>query len=270
MYKQDRHNIKEEKLDLELSNKQVLITGGSKGIGLASAIALAKEGAHIHLVSGNAQTLAKAADELKTQTGTTAQTTALDLSLQENREQLAPVLKNTDILVNNAGAIPGGGFKEVDFARWSKAWDLKVHGYIELTRLALDFMMARKSGVIINVIGAAGSNPRYEYLAGSTGNAALIALTKAVGGYSSTAGVRVLGLNPGPTKTDRLLTLYKSRAQAKFNDSERWQELLEHLPFGRPAEAEEIADIVTFLASARASYLTGLVIEADGGAGFLK
>lgn len=93
MYKQDRHNIKEEKLDLELSNKQVLITGGSKGIGLASAIALAKEGAHIHLVSGNAQTLAKAADELKTQTGTTAQTTALDLSLQENREQLAPVLK---------------------------------------------------------------------------------------------------------------------------------------------------------------------------------
>ena len=257
-------------MDLELENKKVLITGGSKGIGLASAIALAKEGAHIHLVSGNANTLTKAAAHLKAQTGATAQTTALDLSSQKSREQLSPVLEHTDILVNNAGAIPGGGFREIDHATWLKAWDLKVHGYIELTRLAINIMMERKSGVIINVIGAAGSNPRYEYLAGSTGNAALIAFTKAVGGYSSTAGVRVLGLNPGPTKTDRLLTLYKSRAQAKFNDPERWQELLDHLPFSRPAEPEEMADIVAFLASARASYLTGLVIEADGGASFLK
>ncbi|MFV9473202.1 SDR family oxidoreductase [Advenella sp. RU8] len=257
-------------MDLELTNKQALITGGSRGIGLASAIALAREGAHIHLVSGNAKTLEKAAADIKAQTGITAQTTALDLSRQESREQLAPVLEYTDILVNNAGAIPGGGFKEIDHATWLKAWDLKVHGYIELTRLALNVMTAKQSGVIINVIGAAGSNPRYEYLAGSTGNAALIAFTKAVGGYSSTAGVRVLGLNPGPTKTDRLLTLYKSRAQAKFNDPERWHELLDHLPFGRPAESAEIADIVTFLASARASYLTGLVIEADGGASFLK
>ena len=255
-------------MDLELQGKQVLITGSSKGIELASAIALATEGAHIHLVSSNADTLASAAKYLKEQTGMTAQTYALDLSRQESRLELQAILPSIDILVNNAGAIPGGGFNEVSEEKWRQAWDLKVHGYIELTRLALGIMAARKSGVIINIIGAAGSNPRYDYLAGSTGNAALIAFTKAVGAYSSNYGVRVLGLNPGPTKTDRLLNLYRSRAQAKFNDPERWQELLSHLPFGRPAEQQEIADIVAFLASARASYLTGLVIEADGGASF--
>lgn len=255
-------------MDLELQGKRVLITGASKGIGLASAVALAKEGAQIHLVSSNPQTLDEAAKHLQEQTGVRAQTSALDLSQQESRLQLQEVLPNVDILINNAGAIPGGGFKEINYERWQQTWDLKVYGYIELTRLALELMTARKSGVIINVIGQAGSNPRYDYLAGSAGNAALIAFTKAVGGYSSSHGVRVLGLNPGPTKTDRLLNLYRSRAQAKFNDPERWQELLTHLPFGRPSEPEEIADIITFLASARASYLTGLVIEADGGASF--
>ena len=255
-------------MDLEVEDKQVLITGGSKGIGLATAISLAKEGANIHLVASNAKTLANAAVYLEQKTGVVAQTYVLNLSLHEERLQLQSVLKDIDILVNNAGAITGGGFYEINHEKWLQAWDLKVHGYIELTRLALEVMSAKQSGVIINVIGAAGSNPRYDYVTGSSGNAALIAFTKAVGACSSNHGVRVLGLNPGPTKTARLLTLYRSRAEAKFGDPERWHELLAHLPFGRPAEPEEIADIITFLASPRASYLTGLVLEADGGASF--
>lgn len=126
-------------------------------------------------------------------------------------------------------------------------------------------MTARKDGVIVNVIGFAGAAPKYDYLCGSTANAALIAFTRAVGAHSAMQGVRVLGVNPGPTKTERLAKLYRERAAAKFGDAERWGELVSHLPFGRPALPEEMADLVVYLASARASYLSGVVVDADGG-----
>lgn len=253
-------------MDLELGGKHVLITGGSRGIGFACAQGFAREGCRVTLVAASEANLAEAASRLRAETAFPVVTHCADLSRPGAAEALRPLVSDVDILVNNAGAIPGGGLEQIDSTRWREAWDLKVMGYVDLTRIALEPMLARGSGVIVNVIGIAGANPRYDYVCGSTANAGLIAFTKAVGARSSKRGVRVLGVNPGPTETDRLVRLYKSRAAASLGDESRWQELLSGLPFGRAATAAEMADIVVYLASARASYLSGLVVDADGGA----
>ncbi len=253
-------------MELELRGKRVVITGGSRGIGLACAVGFAREGCSVDLVATSEEALGRAVETLRAAGHTQVTAHRRDLSTPDAAESLRELVSSADILVNNAGAIPGGGLQQIDAARWRQAWDLKVMGYVDLTRIALDAMMGRGHGVIVNVIGIAGAAPRHDYICGSTGNAGLIAFTKAAGAYSTQKGVRVLGLNPGPTETDRLVNLYKSRAETTLGDSSRWPELLSNLPFGRPALADEMADVVVYLASARASYLSGLVVDADGGA----
>jgi NAD(P)-dependent dehydrogenase (short-subunit alcohol dehydrogenase family) len=129
-------------------------------------------------------------------------------------------------------------------------------------------MEARGTGVILNIIGMAGRAPRADYICGAAGNAALIAFTNALGARSVDHGVRVLGINPAGTRTERYETLARARAKSRFGDESRWRELLTNLPFGRPAEPAEIADLAVYLASARASYLSGTVVDADGGGQF--
>jgi len=253
-------------MDLRITGKTVVITGASAGIGFACAQGFAQEGCKITLVSSTEQKLKEAARRLKAEHGTQPEIYPTDLSDASALASLASRVCAADILVNNAGSIPGGGLEEVDDAKWRASWELKLFGYINLCRLALPAMISRRSGVVLNIIGIAGAAPRYDYLCGSTANAALIAFTKAVGAHSAVDGVRVLGLNPGPTQTERLVKLYKSRAAARFGDESRWSELLTHLPFGRPTHAEEIADLAVYLTSERASYLSGVVIDADGGA----
>lgn len=253
-------------MDLRLQGKSVLITGGTRGIGLACAITFASEGASVTIAGSSLESASRAQRELKEKHGFSVETMVGDLSLPEARHALQERLDTVDVLVNNAGAIPGGGLTAMSDAQWREAWELKVFGYIETTRMALPKMMERGSGVIVNVIGIAAEMPRYDYLCGATGNSALSTFTRAVGAHATTRGVRVVGVHPGPTETDRLVKLYKARAKEKFGDESRWQEMLEHLPFGRAAQAGEIADLVVYLASERASYLSGVVVDADGGA----
>jgi len=168
-------------------------------------------------------------------------------------------------LVNNAGAIPGGSVLDIDEDRWREAWELKVFGYINLVREVLPLMQAKKKGVIANIIGMAGAAPRNAYLCGSTANAALIAFTQAVGGASVSHGVRVFGVNPSPTRSERMQTMLQAQAQKKFDDPSRWMELTQTMPFGRMAEPQELADLTTFCCSPLAGYLSGSVINVDGG-----
>jgi hypothetical protein len=121
--------------------------------------------------------------------------------------------------------------------------------------------------VIVNVTGTAGENPDANYVAGCAGNAALMAFSKAIGGSSIDKGVRVLAVNPGPVDTDRIRTMLKTWAEAEFGDAERWPELTQKWPMGRAAKPEECADLVVFAASARASYISGVVYTIDGGLG---
>lgn len=253
-------------MDLRIAGKSVIVTGASAGIGLACARLFAEEGANVTLVARTEGKLKEEAARVVADFGVEAHALALDLATPAGIEALTPHARNADILVNNAGAIPGGGLDGVDDAKWRASWELKLFGYIDLCRRVLPGMIERRHGVIVNVIGFAGAAPRYDYLCGSVANAGLIALTRAVGAHSAKSGVRVVGLNPGPTQTERLVKLYRERAVARFGDAERWQELVADLPFGRPSTADEMADLTVYLASARASYLSGVVVDADGGA----
>jgi 3-oxoacyl-[acyl-carrier protein] reductase len=188
-----------------------------------------------------------------------------DLSDSSNVDRLAAECPETDLLVNNAGAIPGGDIAQIDEARWRAAWDLKVFGYINMTRRFYALMAARKQGVIINIVGAAVENPDFDYVAGSSGNASLMAFTRAIGGTAPRDGLRVIGINPGPVMTDRLVNLMRTRAHARFGDAERWTEFMKPLAFGRAAKPEEIAWMVAFLASDRSGYTTGSIVTIDGG-----
>src|SRR5258706_12006799 len=129
---------------------------------------------------------------------------AVDLSQKGAAEALADWAGEIDILVNNAGAIPGGDLLKVDEDTWRRAWELKVFGYVNLTRIVYAGMKRRKRGVIVNIIGSAGEKLDAAYIAGNTGNARLMAFTRALGGASPADGIRVVGINPGPTATHRL------------------------------------------------------------------
>lgn len=251
-------------MKLNMNGKAALITGASKGIGLALAHVLAEEGCDLHLAARNGEAMAKAKNEIEAKHGVKVTVHALDLSKTEAMEKLAADVGYVDILVNNAGDVPAGSLEVVDDAAWRAGFDLKVFGYITLARAFYGKMKGR-DGVIVNVIGNSGENWDASYIAGSTGNAALMSFTKALGGASLNDGVRVVGVNPGPVATDRMLKIMKRKAIDMLGDEGRWEELFDKYPGKRPATAEEVADLCAFLASPRAGYITGTVVTIDGG-----
>ena len=252
-------------MDLGLKGRTALITGASKGIGLAIARQLAAEGCHLILVARTAKDLDRARTEIAQQFGVSVETKATDLSSGANVQALAVQFPDVEIVVNNAGAIPGGRIDEIDEARWRAAWDLKVFGYINMTREYFSRMKQRGSGVIINVIGSGGEKLSANYIVGAAGNASLMAFTRALGGASLAHGVRVVAINPGAVETDRLTTLLRKQAADRFGDPERWRELVASMPLGRPAKPEEIAAMAALLASDVSRSTSGTVITIDQG-----
>ena len=247
-------------MDLKLKGRKALITGGSKGIGFSIAQFLAAEGCSVVLVARSETDLAAAKKKLGD-----AATHAMDLSESGKPQQLAAKYPDLDILVNNAGSTPRGTLLEVDEDRFRAAFDLKVFGYINMCREFYRLMKARRKGVIINILGNGGEAPDAGYIAGAACNASLMAFTRALGGQSDRDGVRVVGVNPGPVATERLVGLMKTEAKRKFGDESRWQELSSGFPFGRAATVEEVAATVALLASDLSSYTTGTVVTIDGG-----
>src|SRR5215469_140634 len=252
-------------MDLGLRGRKALVTGASKGIGRACAEVLAAAGCDVVLVARTEADLEAARAAIVAKHNVAVRFYPLDLSDSRNVDKLAAECADTEILINNAGAIPGGNLDAIDEARWREAWDLKVFGYINMTRRFYALMRKRRKGVIVNVIGAAGENSDFDYVAGSSGNASLMAFTRAMGGAAPRDGLRVVGINPGPVLTDRLMTLMRTRAQTQLGDAERWTEYMKPLAFGRAAKPEEIGWMAAFLASDLSAYTTGTIITIDAG-----
>lgn len=252
-------------MDLNLKGRSVLITGGSRGIGESVAHAMAQEGCNLVLAATDRERLAHVAQAIKDRHGVAVTTHAFDLARHENIEALADLAGDCDILVNNAGAIPRGSLDELTPEQWRHGWDLKVFGYIDLTRCVLPRMTARRSGVIINIIGMAGERPEPKYIATCCGNAALMMFTQCLGGESVRDGVRIVGVNPGPIMSDRHRRGAERVAERELGSKERWPELYKRFPIGRPGTVEEVARVVAFLASDHASYISGEIIRIDAG-----
>jgi len=256
-------------MELGLSGKRVLVTGASMGIGRAIAAGFAEEGCVVHVAARSGDALSDLAREIGGRNGSTIHRHTIDLGARDSHERLLSAVGEIDILVNNAGAIPFGPLTAIGDQQWRDSWDLKVFGYINLSRLYYAQMAARGSGVIILIAGLAGEKPNADYIAGTSGNAALMAFGRALGSRSLDHGVRVLTINPGSILTDRIMTFYRRKAKESYGDEARWADAMRDmkLPGGRSGLPEEIANVAVFMASERASYVSGTVVTVDGGLG---
>jgi NAD(P)-dependent dehydrogenase (short-subunit alcohol dehydrogenase family) len=252
-------------MDLKLRGRRALVTGSSKGIGLAIAKSLASEGCHVHLVARTQSELDKVTAEIRAQYHVEAVGHSADLSSSAGVKAVASACGDIDILVNSAGAVPRGTLLDIDEERWRKAWDLKLFGAINLTRELYDPMCKRGRGVIINIAGLAGERPDAYYIAGSCANAALIMFSRSLGGDSIRHGVRVMAVNPGPVETEKHITDTKRLAKEKFGDENRWRDVMAGVPMRRAATTDEVSGMVAFLASDYCSYISGSSILIDGG-----
>jgi NAD(P)-dependent dehydrogenase (short-subunit alcohol dehydrogenase family) len=209
-------------MDLKLKGRRALVTGGSKGIGLATAIELAGEGCDVVIAARDPATIESAVKASSAGSSGQVAGVVADLSLEAERVRLLDEAGPLDILINNAGAIPAGDLQTISVHAWRHSWELKLFGFVSLCRLAYPAMIGRGGGVIVNIMGAAGERPDPDYIAGSTANAALMAFTRALGHEAPRHGVRVVGINPGFTLTDRARRLLQDRALRVFGDGNRW------------------------------------------------
>ena len=253
-------------MDLGMTDKIILITGGSKGIGLACAKAFAAEGARVALVSRSQENLKKAKDALRDAYIVSADLTdaAAAAAMIERVEKEFGAL---DVLVNSAGAAKRTDADDLTPAAWRAGMDAKYFSYINVIDPVIKRMGKRGRGAVINVIGSGGKVASPTHLAGGAANAALLLATAGLAYAYASKGVRVVGVSPGVTKTERVAEGLKAEAKrANVSEEQAYKQMISRLPMGRPAEPEEIADIVVFAASERGRYLTGANISTDGAA----
>ena len=259
-------------MDLQLTGKHVLITGGSKGIGLACALGFLREGARVSLVSRDAANLDKAAQQLAADVpDAKARITTVAANMRDAEAAVAALDKAeaafgpVDVLVNSAGAAKRTPPDELTAAAWHDAMDAKYFSYIHMMDPVVKRMGARGTGAIVNVIGQGGKVASAIHMAGGAANAALMLVSAGMASAYAGKGVRVNAVNPGLTLTERLKEGMKADARLQqIDEQEARKRAQAKLPLGRIAEPSEIADAVLFLASARASYITGAILAMDG------
>jgi NAD(P)-dependent dehydrogenase (short-subunit alcohol dehydrogenase family) len=257
-------------MDLQLTNKKALVTGGSQGIGKEIALTLAMQGCDVAICSRNQEALDIAAAEIAEKSGRKIVAIAADLTSSADAEHFIraahEALGGIDILVNNAGSAPGGVIETLTEEDWEQSLQLKFMGYVRTLRYALPIMVAQGKGRVVNLIGNDGVKPSYWEIAPGAANAAGQNLTKSLAGQYGKHGISFVAVNPGPVRTERWAGLVGAMARdMKLTYEEADQLAPSSIPMGRIAEAEEVANLVTLMASPLMHYVTGTMIEVDGG-----
>jgi NAD(P)-dependent dehydrogenase (short-subunit alcohol dehydrogenase family) len=256
-------------MDLELEGKAVLVTGGSKGIGLACAAGFLAEGARVALVSRDAGNLDKARAQLNA--GERVVTIAADLrhaqAAQDAAARAEAAFGHIDVLVNSAGAARRYLPEELNASAWHDAMDAKYFTYLHMLDALLPRMAARGAGVVVNIIGMGGKVATPIHLPGGSANAALMLATVGLANVYGPKGIRINAINPAATMTERVQEALRLEAKTRgMTEAEVLAQGEAKVPLRRYASAEDVANLTLFLASARASYLTGAVVPMDGGA----
>jgi 3-oxoacyl-[acyl-carrier protein] reductase len=257
-------------MDLRLRGKVAMVSGASKGIGRATALGLAEEGVALAINARGPEPLEALAAEIRGRHGVEVLTVPGDMTrgpdVEEFARRAAERFGRIDILVNNAGSSQGGVFWEVPEQVWLDSWGLKLFGYVRLMKAVIPRMIRQGGGRIVNVIGNSGKQPIATMLPGGAANAALLAITKGVADSVARHNIVVNAVNPGPIRTDRWDGLMERLGRDLGIPAPEYEKhFVQDIPAGRVGRPEEIADIIVFLASERAAYLTGTSITADGG-----
>jgi NAD(P)-dependent dehydrogenase (short-subunit alcohol dehydrogenase family) len=257
-------------MDLNLAGRVVLVTGGSKGIGLACAEAFAAEGARVAICSRSEENLAAATRALAAR-GRDVLSVPADLSRRDAAAALVARVEARlgpiDVLVTCAGAARRTSPEKLDEAAWHAGLDAKFFPTIHALQAVVPGMAARRRGAVVNVVGQGGKAANPSHLTGGSANAALMLATAGLASAFGPSGVRVNAVNPGTTLTDRAQAAFQVEAERLGVSVEQARAQREQqLPLRRFARPEEIAEVVLFLASDRASYVTGAVLTMDGGA----
>src|ERR1043166_1613633 len=253
-------------MQLGLEGKVAIVTGGSKGIGQATALGLIAEGASVLACARGKEALEETVRLAGNKNEGRIVGMQADLTqgqaIKDVVARCIEVFGRVDILVNNAGSARPGEFLKLPDEAWLDDWTLKFFGYMRMAREVLPHMQKRKSGVILNVIGTGALKPMGSYMIGGAANAALNHFTKALADEAAKRGGRVVGVNPGPVLTERL-----EKFLSTFGSGGSREEVLKKMtPLGRVGQSEEVADLLLFLSSERAAFIHGANITIDGGA----
>lgn len=257
-------------MDLHLRGKVALVCGASRGLGRAVALALAREGARVAICARRPEPLETAAAEIRARSAGTVEPIVADVASAEDVRRLVATtverFGGLDVLVTNAGGPRAGRFEELADADWLAAVDLLLMSVVRLCREALPHLRRRGGGRIIHITSVAVKQPIERLILSNAVRAAVVGLSKTLAHELAREGITVNCVAPGYTRTDRVVELAQAAAAAEGVDSEViLQRIVHQIPAGRLGEPDELGALVAYLASDQAAYLTGAVIQIDGG-----
>ncbi len=257
-------------MDLKLKGKKALITGASQGLGFATARGLASEGCDLVISSRNSEKLGSAAQALDKETGTNITSISGDVTdsafAPNLIEKTVAILGGLDLMVTNAGGPPAGKFEDFDDAAWQQAVELSFLSHVRLVRAALPYLRKSKTPSVLTITSITVKEPLPNLILSNSVRMATAGLTKSLAQELGPEGVRFNSILPGWTETERVKNLMDHRAQVNGTDpKEEFKKQSAAIPLGRMGTPDEFANTAVFLLSPAASYITGVMLQVDGG-----